>query len=271
MLVFNLIVYIGNCKMEKYNKVIKLNNFEPKENALCEKELRIQLAAAYRIFNYLKWDYLIYGHITVRIPGPEKHFLINPFGLRYDEVTASNLVKIDLKGNIVEPSPHPVNPAGFIIHSAIHSAREDAHCVMHTHTPAGMAAAALKHPIKNIDFDSTSLTNRIAYHDFEGVTVREEECIRLSNNLGDKSVMILRNHGLLSVGSSIPHAFIRLHALERACHVQMLSRSLNEELIEVSDNIAKAHANEIENADKGELAFNSMVRLMEKIDPSFRN
>ena len=153
MLALNLIVYIGNCKMEKYNKVIKLNNFEPKEKTLNEKELRIQLAAAYRIFNYLKWDYLIYGHITVRLPGPEKHFLINPFGLRYDEVTASNLVKIDLKGNIVEPSHHPVNPAGFIIHSAIHSAREDAHCVMHTHTPAGMAAAALKSSMRLLVHD----------------------------------------------------------------------------------------------------------------------
>jgi len=257
--------------MEKYNKVIKLDNFTPKEKPLNEKELRVQLAAAYRIFNYLKWDYLIYGHLTVRVPGPNKHFLINPFGLRYDEVNASNLVKIDLEGNIVEPSEHPVNPAGFIIHSAIHSAREDAHCVMHTHTPSGMAVAALKDPIKNIDFDSTSLTNRIAYHDFEGVTVREEECKRLSNNLGDKSVMILRNHGLLSVGDTIPHAFIRLHSLERACQIQMLARSVNEELIEVSDNIAKAHASEIENSDKGELAFNSMVRLMEKIDPSFKD
>ena len=257
--------------MEKYNKVIKLDNFTPKEKPLNEKELRVQLAAAYRIFNYLKWDYLIYGHLTVRVPGPNKHFLINPFGLRYDEVNASNLVKIDLEGNIVEPSEHPVNPAGFIIHSAIHSTREDAHCVMHTHTPSGMAAAALKDPIKNIDFDSTSLTNRIAYHDFEGVTVREEECKRLSNNLGDKSVMILRNHGLLSVGDTIPHAFIRLHSLERACQIQMLARSVNEELIEVSDNIAKAHASEIENSDKGELAFNAMIRLMEKIDPSFKD
>ena len=202
---------------------------------------------------------------------PEKHFLINPFGLRYDEVTASNLVKIDLDGNIVEKSEHPVNPAGFIIHSAIHSTREDAHCVMHTHTPAGMAAAALKEPIKNIDFDSTSLTNQIAFHDFEGVTVRKEECERLSNNLGKKSVMILRNHGLLSVGSTIAHAFIRLHSLERACLIQTLARSTNEDLIEVSDNIAKAHANEIENSDKGELAFNSMMRLMDKIDPSYKD
>jgi len=271
MLAYNHIAYLGNCKLEKFNKVIKLNNFKPKEKILTEKELRIQLAAAYRIFNHLKWDYLIYGHITVRIPGPDKHFLINPFGLRYDEVTASNLVKIDLEGNIVEPSNHPVNPAGFVIHSAIHSTRDDAHCVMHTHTKAGMAAAGLKNPIKNIDFDSTSLTDRIAYHDFEGLTVREEECQRLSNNLGNKSVMILRNHGLLSVGSTVAHAFIRLHSLERACQVQMLARSLNEELIEVSDNIAKAHANELEKADNGELAFNAMMRLMEKIDPSFKD
>ena len=150
MLAFDHIHNLEKCKMEKYNKVTKLNNFKPKVKNLTEKELRVQLAAAYRIFNHLKWDYLIYGHITVRVPGPEKHFLINPFGLRYDEVTASNLVKIDLDGNIVEKSEHPVNPAGFIIHSAIHSTREDAHCVMHTHTPAGMAAAALKEPIKNI-------------------------------------------------------------------------------------------------------------------------
>ena len=257
--------------MEKYNKVTKLNNFKPKVKSLTERDLRIQLAAAYRIFNHFKWDYLIYGHITVRVPGPEKHFLINPFGLRYDEVTASNLVKIDLDGNIVEESEYPVNPAGFIIHSAIHATREDAHCVMHTHTPAGMAAAALKEPIKNIDFDSTSLTNQIALHDFEGVTVRAEECERLSNSLGNKSVMILRNHGLLSVGSTIPHAFIRLHSLERACLVQTLARSTNDSLIEVSDNIAKAHANEIENSDKGELAFNAMMRLMEKIDPSYKD
>ena len=271
MIAFDHIHNLEKCKMEKYNKVTKLNKFKPKNRYFSERELRIQLAAAYRIFHHLKWDYLIYGHITVRVPGPEKHFLINPFGLRYDEVTASNLVKIDLEGKIVENSEYPVNPAGFIIHSAIHSAREDAHCVMHTHTPAGMAAAALKNPIKNIDFDSTSLINQIAYHDFEGVTVRAEECKRLSDNLSNKSVMILRNHGLLSVGSTIPHAFIRLHSLERACLIQTLARSTNEDLIEVSDNIAKAHAAEIENSDKGELAFNAMMRLIEKIDPSFKD
>ena len=257
--------------MAEYSKVINLKKFQPKEKVLNEKELRIQLAAAYRIFNHFKWDYLIYGHLTARVPGPEKHFLINPFGLRYDEVTASNLVKIDIDGNIVEPSKHPVNPAGFIIHSAIHATREDAHCVMHSHTTAGMAAASLKNPIKNIDFSGTMFADRIAYHDFEGVTLRREECKRLSGNLGDKDVMILRNHGLLSVGSTIAQAFIRLHDLERACQVQMLARGVNEEIIEISDNIAKAHATEIENSDKGELAFKALMRLMEKKDPSFKN
>ena len=256
--------------MEKYNKVVDLKTFKPKDTNLTENELRVQLAAAYRIFNYLKWDYLIYGHITVRVPGPKKHFLINPFGLRYDEVTASNLVKIDISGNIVEQSDYPVNPAGFIIHSAIHAAREDAHCVMHTHTVAGMAAASLKNPIKNIDFSGMMFTDRIAFHDFEGVTVREEECERLAINLNNKDVMILRNHGLLSVGSTIAHAFIRMHNLERACKVQLQARSINEEIEEVSDNIAKAHADEIDNSDNGDLAFKALTRLMDKIDPSYK-
>ncbi len=257
--------------MEKFNKVVKIENFKPREEVLTEKELRIQLAAAYRIFNHFNWDYLIYGHLTVRVPGPEKHFLINPFGLRYDEVTASNLVKIDIEGNIVEPSEYPVNPAGFIIHSAIHSSREDAHCVMHSHTNAGMAAAALKDPIRNIDFAGISFANRIAYHDFEGVTFRHEECRRLSEDLGDKDVMILRNHGLLSVGETIPQAFIRMHDLERACQVQMLARAVNSETLEVSDNLAKDHADALANTDKGELAFKALMRLMEKKDASFKN
>ena len=148
--------------MSKHDTKVKANHNDIEESCmkdyeeLSEQDLRIQLAASYRLVEKLGWSYLIFGHLTARVPGPEKHFLINPFGLRYDEVTASNLVKIDLDGNIVGESEYPVNPAGFIIHSAIHSAREDAHCVMHTHTPAGMAAAALKEPIKNIDFDSIS-------------------------------------------------------------------------------------------------------------------
>ena len=255
--------------MEKYNKVTKLNNFKNSNKNLSEKELRVQLAAAYRIFNHLKWDYLIYGHITVRVPGPEKHFLINPFGLRYDEVTASNLVKIDLEGNIVEDSEYPVNPAGFIIHSAIHSTREDAHCIMHTHTPAGMAAAALKNPIKNIDFDSTSLINQIAFHDFEGVTVRAEECARLSNNLGNKSIMILKNHGLLTTGSTVAEAFLKLYTLESACKVQLMARACNEEMEYVPEEIANRHSNDLKDTASYKLAFRALMRRMLKKDPSF--
>mgnify|MGYP001388789247 CR=1 FL=1 len=257
--------------MPRYSAVTTLSDFRPETRTLNERQLRVELAAAYRIFDYLGWTQLIYGHITARVPGQKPQFLINPFGLMYHEVTASNLVKIDLNGKIIGDSSHPVNPAGFIIHSAIHATREDAHCVMHSHTTAGMAAASLKNPIKNIDFSGTMFADRIAYHDFEGVTLRKEECKRLSESLGDKDVMILRNHGLLSVGSTIAHAFIRLHDLERACQVQMLARAVNEEVIEVSDNIAKAHATEIANSDKGELAFKALMRLMEKKDPSFKN
>ena len=244
----------------------KKNNFSQEEWLN-----RVNLAACYHLADYFQMSDIIWNHITSKTSNEKETFLINPFGLRYDEVTASNLVKIDIDGNIVEPSEHPVNPAGFIIHSAIHATREDAYCVMHSHTTAGMAAASLKNPIKNIDFSGTMFADRIAYHDFEGVTLRKEECKRLSESLGDKDVMILRNHGLLSIGSTIAHAFIRLHDLERACQVQMLARAVNEEVIEVSDNIAKAHATEIANSDKGELAFKALMRLMEKKDPSFKN
>jgi ribulose-5-phosphate 4-epimerase/fuculose-1-phosphate aldolase len=156
--------------MTTYTNVLPMSQLRTRNSiADTERELRVELAAAYRIFDYLGWTSQIYGHITVRVPGPDRHFLINPFGLRYDEVTASNLVKIDLEGNIVEPSEHPVNFAGFIIHGAIHAAREDAHCIMHTHTQAGMVMAALKDPIRPLDFSGASLHKRVAYHDFQGV------------------------------------------------------------------------------------------------------
>ena len=236
-----------------------------------EKQLRIDLAAAYRLLDLNNWSDMIFTHLSARVPGSEDRFLLNAYGLLPEEVCASNLIEVDVKGENANISPESVNPAGFTIHSALHLAREDAHCVMHSHTTAGMAAASLKNPIKNIDFSGTMFADRIAYHDFEGVTLRQEECKRLSGDLGDKDVMILRNHGLLSVGSTIAQAFIRLHDLERACQVQMLARGVNEEIIEISDNIAKAHATEIENSDKGELAFKALMRLMEKKDPSFKN
>ena len=190
-----------------------------------EAELREELAACYRIFDMLGWTELIFNHITAKVPGPEEHFLINPYGLMYSEVTASNLVKIDLDGNVIGNSDWPVNQAGYIIHSAVHRAREDVHCIMHTHTTSGLAVACLEDGLTQTNFYSAFLHDKIAYHDFEGVTTRDDECPRLVASLADKNLMILRSHGLLSCGTSIPDAFQRLWTLQRACDVQVAAAS----------------------------------------------
>jgi ribulose-5-phosphate 4-epimerase/fuculose-1-phosphate aldolase len=190
-----------------------------------EWNARVQLAACYRIFDYLGWTQLIFNHITLRVPGPEKVFLINPLGLRYAEVTASNLVAIDLAGNPVRASEYPVNRAGFVIHSAIHGAIERAHCVMHTHTTTGMAVASLRGGLSFDTFNGAQLYGNVAYHDFEGVTVDAGEKERLVRDIGDKQAVILRNHGLLSWGSSIPEAFMVLWTLQRACDIHITAAS----------------------------------------------
>ena len=180
-----------------------------------EQELRIQLAACYRIFDHMGWTEMIFNHITVKLPGDEHHFLINPYGLHYSEVTASNLVKVDIEGNIVEDTDYTVNPAGIIIHTAIHAARPEVHCIAHTHTNAGMAVACSQEGLRTDNFYSALLHNRVAYHDFEGLTVRDDEKPRLVANLGNKGLLILRNHGLLTCGRTIPEAFINQWTLER--------------------------------------------------------
>ncbi len=264
--------------MSEHDIKVKANHIEIEESCmknyedLNEKELRIQLAASYRLVEELGWSFLIFGHLTARVPGPEKHFLINPYGLMYDEVTASNLVKIDLQGNIVEPSEWKVNPAGFIIHSAVHSSKKDAHCVMHTHTNAGMAMAGLKQGLINIDFSGSAFHNKIAYHDFEGVTLRNDECQRIADDLGEKNIMILRNHGLLTTGSTVADAFMKLYTLESACQVQLMARSCNEEYQYVPENILERHARDLKNAGDDSsyrLAFRALVRRMLKKDSSF--
>jgi len=169
---------------------------------------------------------MIYNHITVRVPGPERHYLLNPFGLTYDEVTATNLIKVDLAGRPVTPTPHPVNVAGFVIHSAIHAARDDAHCVMHTHTTAGMAVACKADGLRADNFYSAILAGQIAYHRFEGVTTDLDEQPRLIASLGDKNVLILRNHGLLVVAPTIPWAVSQMWTLQRACEVQLAADSM---------------------------------------------
>jgi len=239
-----------------------------------EQSLRVQLAACYRIFDYLGWSELIYNHITAKVPGPEKHFLINPYGLHYSEVTASELVKVDLEGNVIGSAPYPVNRAGIVIHTAIHAARPDVHCIAHTHTTAGMAVACSQEGLRPDNFYSALLNNHIAYHAFEGITVMDDEKKRLVSNLGDKSLMILENHGLLSTGRSIAEAFVNLWGMERACEVQTLADSTGRPRIRISDAIlAKSEqlaAIQSMGEPAGQLEFDAFTRLIEKIDPTYK-
>ncbi|MDG1486004.1 MAG: class II aldolase/adducin family protein [Porticoccaceae bacterium] len=243
--------------------------------AQTERQLRLQLAACYRIFDYMGWSEMIYNHITVKVPGDEHHFLINPYGLHYKEVTASNLVKVDIEGNIVEDTEYRVNPAGIVIHTAIHAARPDVQCIAHTHTNAGMAVACTEEGLRTDNFYSALLHNQIAYHDFEGITVNDDEKPRLIANLGDKSLMILRNHGLLAGGRTIPEAFQNLWAMERACQVQVTTDSTGRPNIPVGPEIlAKSEqlmAMQAMGGPSGELEFKALTRLIEKIDPSYKD
>jgi ribulose-5-phosphate 4-epimerase/fuculose-1-phosphate aldolase len=236
-----------------------------------ERALRVKLAAAYRIFNMLGWVELIFNHITVRVPGPEKWFLINPFGLHYSEVTASNLVLIDVEGNAVRPSAWPVNRAGFVIHSAIHTDIPNAHCVMHTHTTTGIAVASLAGGISPHNFYGAQLYGQVAYHDFEGVTVNAEEHPRLITSIGDKRSVVLRNHGLLTLGETIEEAFFRLYSMQRACDVQIAAASagavnpVNQDVLDLSVKRSGALEPRL-SAD----VFNAMQRLVDHKDPSYR-
>ena len=190
-----------------------------------ERAARIELAAAYRIFDMLGWTEMIFNHITVRVPGPEVRFLINPFGLHYREVKASNLVLVDTEGSAVRETKWPVNRAGFVIHSAIHGAISDAHCVMHTHTTTGVAVASLKEGLSPNNFYGAMLVGQVAYHEFEGITVEPGEKERLVKSIGKKPAVILRNHGLLAWGPSVSQAFVMLWTLQRACDVQIAAAS----------------------------------------------
>jgi ribulose-5-phosphate 4-epimerase/fuculose-1-phosphate aldolase len=239
-----------------------------------EREARVELAACYRIFAQLGWTELIYNHITLRLPGPEKHFLINPFGLHYSEVCASNLVKIDLDGNIIGASEWPVNPAGFTIHAAIHDRIADAHCVMHTHTTAGMAVACSAAGLSMSNFYAVQLHGKLAYHDFEGVTVHAEEGPRLIRNIGDKPAVILRNHGLLAWGDTIPRTFAILWLLNRACEIQLASAAMGP-VIELSEEIQRKCTRDSLQFDPafgaGRDVFDALTRLLHRVDTSYRN
>jgi len=239
-----------------------------------ERALRIQLAACYRIFAMLGWTELIYNHITLRVPGPERHFLINPFGLHYSEVTASKLVKIDLEGRPVLPSRWPVNPAGFTIHAAIHAGIPGAHCVMHTHTTAGMAVACSRAGLSMSNFYSAQLHGKVAYHDFEGITVHPGEGPRLLASIGDKPAVILRNHGLLAWGDSIPRSFAILWLLNRACEIQLASTAMGP-VIDIPEDIQKKCTADSLQFDPrfgaGQDVFDALTRMIDKLDTSYRD
>ena len=245
--------------------------------APAEWELRVQTAAAYRIVAHMGWSENIWGHISTRVPGPEHHFLLNPYGLRYDEITASSLVKIDLDGNIVQSSDYPVNPAGFVIHSAIHMHREDAICVIHTHTREGMAVAALECGLLPISMHAMSFHGRLAYHDFEGSSILPEERQKLAADVGQARGVILRNHGLITVGRTVAEAFLYTYRLERACQVQLDAMACGTELVVPPESAVERSVEQMhefaqcEADDVGQLEFEAYVRLMEEKDPSFRN
>ena len=242
-----------------------------------EWDVRVELAAAYRLVDHFGWTELIYAHLTARVPGTENHFLINRWGLNYDEVTASNLVKIDVDGKAIAPADAPVNYAGFVIHSAIHMTRlAEAHVVMHTHTPAGMAVAALEDGLAPISMFSTAFHGeRLAYHDYEGASLYLDERDRLVVSLGKAKAMILRNHGLLVVGRTVPECLLRLYRLERACQVQLAAaaagrlRVLPDALADKSGADLDAFQSRLPEGE-GQVEFDALMRKLDRTDSSYR-
>ena len=241
-----------------------------------EIHARRELAACYRIFAMMGWDELIYNHITVRLPdsvtGGEKQFLINPFGLHYTEVTASNLLRIDVHGKLLDESLYPVNPAGFVVHAAIHEGLPGAHCVMHTHTTSGMGVACLDEGLLQSNFYSAQLEGMVAYHEFEGITIHADEGPRLLRSIGDRKAVILRNHGLLSWGNSLPQAFSVLWTLQRACDVQLATLSMGKPRL-ISEPIAqRCRVDSLTfNDDSGgpRDVFNHLMRRVNKLDDRY--
>ena len=239
-----------------------------------EWRVRVDLAACYRAIALYGWDDLVFTHVSARVPGPDDHFLINAYGLLFEEITASSLVKVDLRGEKVLDSPFEINPAGFVIHSAIHEARHDAACVLHTHTKAGVAVSAEADGLLPISQVSLFPYATLAYHDYEGVALNDDEKPRLVADLGENNALILRNHGLLTTGSSIADAFLMMYVLETACQVQVMAQSSGRELIQVPEPIVrgiKAQAEQVTKGLGGALVWPGLLRKLDRRDPSFRD
>lgn len=239
-----------------------------------EWEVRVNLAACYRLIAMFGWDDLIFTHISARVPGPEDHFLINAYGLMFEEMTASSLVKVDLNGEIVLETPYFINPAGFTIHSAVHAAREDAGCVLHTHTRAGVAVSAQKEGLLPISQIAAVASSALSYHDYEGIALNEEEKPRLVADLGTNNFFILRNHGLLTVGETIPDAFLFMYALETSCQIQIGAQAGGGELIQINPAILngiKAAVEQVLKGFGGDLAWPGLLRKLDRKDTSYRD
>jgi ribulose-5-phosphate 4-epimerase/fuculose-1-phosphate aldolase len=237
-----------------------------------EWELRVNLAACYRLVAHYRWDDLIFTHVSARVPGPEHHFLINPYGMFFDEITASSLVKVDLGGRKVMQSDYDINPAGFTIHSAIHGAREDAKCVLHVHTLNGVAVSAQKDGVLPVSQQSIFVLSSLAYHGYEGVALNEDEKPRLVRDLGDKSFFMLRNHGLLTVGESVADAFLFMYVFEAACAIQLRAQG-SPELIPIDPRIiagAQAQAKQVTRGAGAALVWPGLLRKLDRLDPGFR-
>ena len=238
-----------------------------------EWQLRVDLAACYRLVAAYGWSDLIFTHISARIPGPEHHFLINPYGLLFEEITASSLIKIDQQGEKLSESPHPVNRAGFVIHSAVHAVREDAGCVLHTHTRAGVAVSAQAAGVLPISQQSTFVLASLGYHSYEGVALHDAEKPRLQADLGQANHLMLRNHGLLVVGSSIPEAFLLMYNFESTCQIQIAAQAggtLTQVDPRIIDGVGQAMRTQTSGLG-GQFAWPAMLRKLDRMDTSYRD
>lgn len=238
-----------------------------------EWQLRVDLAACYRLVALHGWSDLVFTHISARVPGPEHHFLINPYGLMFDEITASSLIKVDQDCNKLITSPYPVNPAGFVIHSAVHAARPDIQCVLHTHTRAGIAVSAQKNGVLPISQQSTFVLASLAYHDYEGVAFRDEEKPRLQADMGEANFLMLRNHGLLTVGKTIADAFLSMYTFENACQIQIAAQAGGGELTHVDPRIVEGvgHALRVQTGGLGgAFVWPALIRKLDRVDPSYK-
>lgn len=236
-----------------------------------EWQLRCDLAACYRMAALQGWDDLIFTHFSVRLPGKQREFLINPFGVVFEEITASRLVRIDIKGRPLHPTPYIVNPAGFVLHSTIHEARDDAHCIIHTHTPEGVAVSCQRQGLLPISQSALSVYADVAYHDYEGIVLEDKEKERLVPNLGAKNCMILRNHGLLTMGKTVSEAFLRMYFLQRACESQVMAQAGGGDLVTLSDDLVERVHQQTETVGAmiNQLSWQAVLSRVARLAPDY--